>query len=184
MENLQRPTQLKEINWPVFKLSEKQPLIEGGVVFYQSDYADRDNGSTHSNVRIIDNRNLPYPTLGRRRLQLQADNITLYPIGKALYFLSDLIKTAKASTWFLDNHGKLFQRQKTQRAVLECYPIQEVFPTEGLGAVVQLKGIPTRFKTAFKPHQTQGYAGVLKLGVSYIFYGYYTEPFKKSWRMV
>lgn len=184
MENLTKPINLAQICFPVFKLGEKQPTTENGRVFYQSDYVLLDDASTKTNIRVIDDKNIDKSTLGLRRLRLKVDGEQLYPIGKAIYFLVDLVKLAKATSWFIDNTGLIFQHSKRTRVKLKCCKIKQVLPLNGLGAVIEVEGIPQRFKTIFKPKPEEIYAGVLILNAGYILYGFYTELQKDTWRKI
>ena len=175
---------LMEIVWPVFRVSEHKPLVSDGVIYYKSEYSDKGDDSVINNVRIVDNKNIPKDTLGKRRLELLAHDVPLQFIGRAVYFLGDLVKLAKPTTWFIDNSGALFQHKKTNTALLKCYRISKTMPTNGLGTVIEVEGLPNRFKTVFKPRADQYYAGILCMGASRIFYGYYSDPFKDTWRKV
>lgn len=175
---------LEKIVWPVFRLSERKPFIDSGVVYYATEYTDLDTHLHTGTLRIVDDRNIEKPTLSRRRLELLAQEVKLFPIYKAIYFLSDLLKLAKATTWFIDSAGTLFQYEKTKRAKLIVRKITKVLPTEGLGSVIELEGIPQRFKTTFKPDADAEYGAVLQNGLSYILYGIYNEKPRESWRLI
>lgn len=175
---------LEKVAWPVFRLSEKEPLIDNGVVYYATEYTDLDTDQHTGTLRIVDDRNIDRPTLSRRRLELLTKEVKLFPIHRAVYFLGDLLKLAKATTWFIDSAGTIFQYKKSKRAKLIVRKITKVLPTEGLGSVIELEGIPTRFKTTFKPEADAQYAAVLKSGMTYIFYGIYKDEPKESWRLI
>lgn len=175
---------LEKIVWPVFRLSEKEPQREGGVIYYATEYTDLDSNENTATLRIVDDTNIDKPTLSRRRLVMLVQGVQLFPIRQALYFLGDLLKQAKSTTWFIDSSGTLFQYQKTRRARVIVRRITKVLPTEGLGAVIELEGIAHRFKTVFKPDADAEYAAVLQCGLGYIFYGLYRDKPNESWRMV
>lgn len=175
---------LEKIVWPVFRLSEKEPQQDSGVVYYATEYTDLDTNEHTATLRIVDDRNIDKPTLSRRRLVLLVQGAKLFPIRQAIYFLGDLLKQAKSTTWFIDSSGTLFQYAKTRRAKVIVRRIMKVLPTDGLGAVIELEGIAHRFKTVFKPSADAQYAAVLQCGLSYIFYGIYTDKPNESWRMV
>jgi hypothetical protein len=175
---------LEKITWPVFRLSEREPQRDNGVVYYATEYTDLDTDEHTGTLRVVDDRNIDKPTLSRRRLELLAQDVKLFPIRKAIYFLGDLLKLAKSTTWFIDSNGQLFKYTKSQRAKLLVRKITKVLPTEGLGAIIELEGIPHRFKTTFKPDADAEYAAVLKTGMSYIFYGIYKDKPNETWRLV
>jgi len=97
----------------VYRIAEKPPQQRDGVVFFSSEYVDELEQSSYS-LKIVDDKNLPGSTLGRRRLQLrETEQVRLHPLRTAIYLLADLIKLAKASTWFIDSSGRVFQYKKT-----------------------------------------------------------------------
>jgi len=175
---------LEKIVWPVFRLGEKEPQRDNDVVYYATEYSDLDTHEHTATFRVVDDRNIPGDTLSRRRLKLAVDNVPLFPIRQAIYFLGDLLKLAKTTTWFIDSQGQLFQHKKSTRAKLIVKKIKNVFPTTGLGAVIELEGMHQRFKTMFKPSADMQYAAVLQVGLSYIFYGLYADKPAESWRLI
>ena len=175
---------LEKIVWPVFRLGEREPQQDNGVIYYATEYTDLDTSENTGTLRIVDDTNIDKPTLSRRRLELLIQEVQLFPIRQAIYFLGDLLKIAKNTTWFIDSTGILFQYSKTRRARIVVRRITKVLPTEGLGAVIEVEGIAHRFKTVFKPDADAEYAAVLQCGLSYIFYGLYKDKPNESWRMV
>jgi len=165
----------------VFRLGERKPEQYSGLVFYHTHYVD-DMNTESVNIRVVDDANLSGTTLGLRRLQLQDEK--LFPIRTAIYFLADLVKLAKSTTWFIDNSGRVFQYEKNTRAKLQTKRIKQVLPAQGLGCVVELEGISSRFKAMQRPSETQNFARVLKLGMGFIFYGFCETVKPDSWRMV
>ena len=165
----------------MFRLGERKPEQDGGIVFYHTRYVDNNNVESVT-MRVVDDANLSGETLGLRRLQMQKEK--LFPIRTAIYFLADLVKLAKATTWFIDNSGRIFQYEKNTRAKLQTKKIKQVLPASGLGCVIELEGLSSRFKCMQRPSETQVYARVLKLGVGFIFYGFCEEVKPDSWRMV
>ena len=176
---------LMEIHWPVFKLGEKKPEQQQGLVFYYSEYADKQNNTPGYSFRVVDDQSEKGDTLGLRRLRLKADpKVKLFPIRTAIYFVADLVKLAKSTTWFIDNSGHVFHYEKNTRAKLQTRKIKQVLPASGLGCVIELEGIATRFKSMHKPSEFQQYARVLQTGMAYIFYGFCDRKYPDSWRMV
>jgi hypothetical protein len=175
---------LEQIVWPVFRLGEREPQRDNGVVYYATEYSDLDTSEHTATFRVVDDTSVAGETLSRRRLILARDDVPLYPIRQAIYFLGDLLKLAKATTWFIDSSGQLFQHKKSTRAKLVVRKIKNVFPTTGLGAVIELECIPQRFKTTFKPGADAEYAALLQCGLTYIFYGLYSDKPAESWRLI
>jgi hypothetical protein len=174
---------LAEIVFPVFRLGEKCPIVQDGLVYYKAEYSDKDTAEHTTNYRLIDDRNIDKPALGLRRLVLLHKYI-LFPIGTAIYFLVDIIKLAKSTTWFIDSNGNIFQHKKTKRAKLTTKKIKQVLPADGIGCVLELEGISSRFKTMKQPNTYEQYAGVLHMDNSYLLYGYFESPQKDTWRLV
>ena len=183
METLSKHTRLETLAWPVFRLGEKAPQHDNGVVFYYTHYVDEHNSESLS-IRVVDDTTLPQATLGLRRLILKSQEQNLYPIRTAIYFLADLIKLAKATTWFIDSSGHVFQYEKNTRAKLQTKRITKVLPADGLGCVIELQGISSRFKSLQRPSEHELYAKVLKLGMGFIFYGFCETATPDSWRMI
>lgn len=167
----------------MFKLGERQPAQDGGLVFYYTHYVDELN-TENVTLRIVDNKDYPQKTLGLRRLALKAVGESLFPIRTAIYFLADLVKLAKSTTWFIDSSGRVFHYEKTTRAKLTTKKVKNVLPADGLGCVFELEGISSRFKAMRRPGEHEHYARVLQLGMGFIFYGFCDTHKPDSWRMV
>lgn len=183
MDTSTKHTRLSEIHWPVFKLGEREPVQRDGLVLYYTHYVDEMNCES-ATVRIVDDRNMPQTTLGLRRLALKASGETLFPIRTAIYFLADLVKLAKSTSWFVDSSGRVFHYEKNTRAKLTTRKIKQVLPASGLGCVFELHGISHRFKAMRRPQEHEIYAQVLKLGMGFLFYGFCDTHKPDSWRMV
>jgi hypothetical protein len=177
-------TALQAITWPVFKLSDKQPSRNNGLVFFHTEYLN-ENNSTSLTLKIVDDINLPQKTLGLRRLALQKDpSVTLHKISTAIYFLADLIKLAKATTWFIDSSGKVFQWKKYTRAKLVTKKIKKVLPADGIGCVLEVDNLSQRFKSLQRPQDFHQYAVFLVINHMYFLYGLSETTRKDSWRLV
>lgn len=169
---------LNNISFPVYKLLEQPPIIERGVAFYLNKRIDQEVFKK----RIIDDKNLPGKTLSRRRLAIPESD--LYKIKHAIYFLGDLVKLAKSTTWFIDSNGMLFQYKKTQFVPLVCRRIVNVFPGPSTGKILEVEGISTRFKTLFSPPVSHSYCLLLKISNSYVLYGTCEKKHKDTRRKI
>ena len=167
----------------MFRLGEREPQQESGLVYYYTHYVDELNSET-ATIRVVDDKNLPQANLGLRRLHLKHLGEPLFPIRTAIYFLADLVKLAKSTTWFVDSSGRVFHYEKSTRAKLTTKRIKQVLPADGIGCVFELVGVSNRFKAMQRPSETQLYARVLQLGMGYIFYGFCETHKPDSWRMV
>lgn len=173
--------ELHNISWPVFKLRDEQPQKEGGAVLYTFEYLAGDTLVT--NTKLVDDTNAPGDTLGARRLCLSMEH-DLFKTGSAIYFLQDLVKLAKPTSWFIDSKGNVFKYKKTISAKLKIYKVKQVLPAPGIGCVLELEGLSTRYKSLARPTDLQRYAGVLHWGMSTMLYGLYTETHKETWRKI
>lgn len=176
---------LSDIEWPVFRLGEVQPSVIDNQIVYLKEYFLPDTAESTYRIRVVDDKDVPGNTLGMRRLILKHSKAPLFPIRTALYFLPDLIKMAKKHTWFIDNSGKLFQYRKSQYCRLEFHKITKIIPLAGgFGCLVQVEGLAQRFKCMFPPNASQKYAGILRWGLGYLFYGLYKEKHTPTRRQV
>jgi len=123
-------------------------------------------------------------TLGIRRLRILNKGQALQKIGRAIFFLGDLVKIAKRQSYFIDSNGKLFQYKKSMRAKLTFKRLLNVIPIATGGALLEVEGINSRFKCLFAPKTLELYVGVLEFGKSHILYGLYEQPYKSTWRMI
>lgn len=152
---------LQEISFPVYKLAEYRPSIENGVVYY----------NTKKGIEIVDIPSVPGESLTARRLALLGDGQTLYTRMHAIYFIGDLVRSSKTSTWFIDSTGKIFQHKKSTMVEIVCKPIESIIKING-GVLIEVAGIPSRLMALYPPTDLQKYASLIKNGHSFIFYGY------------
>ena len=181
---MRKPIGLAALVWPVFRLGEHEPRTHGKLSFYSSEYIDLNNPKLFSRYRVIDDKNIDKPTLGLRRLVLKEQDVKLFPIGSAIYFLQDVIKLAKSTTWFIDSLGQIFQHKKLVRAKLKTHKIIQILPASGIGCVLEVDGLSERFKSLQIPKPYELYAGILNYNRCNLLYGYYSEPIQTTWRLV
>ena len=55
---------------------------------------------------------------------------------------------------------------------------------KGGGAIIEVEGFPTRFKTLYTPKEDEVFAGILVNGMTHILYGVYTKLHNDTWRMI
>lgn len=175
------PTDLQSLSYPIYKLPDA-PNVDDGVIYYYSEIEKED--VIMSKLLIVDDINAKGDTLAKRRLQLMTENVPLYRLRHAIFFLGDLIKIATPSTSFIDSNGKLFNYKKTTMVKLKFYRIDNIFPIRTGGAIVALDGIPSRFKVLDTPMDNVVCAGVLHNGMSNILYGLYDHIPTDSRRMI
>lgn len=183
MESLTRPINLSQISYPVFKLGDSQPTTIDDVVIYARQYLLESGEEIHK-YYVVDDKSIPAPTLAKRRLKLMAMQVNLKKLGKAVFFLGDLVKLANPSTWLIDSTGLVFQYKKSERAKLSFKKITKIHRIQTGGAILEVDGIATRFKCLFAPRATEQFAGILKIGLSYVLYGVYDTKHDDTWRMI
>ena len=174
---------LANITFPVYRIGVEKPSFDKGIAYYvlgkDTEYED-----AQYQILVLDDKNIPHESLALRRLHLKKQGVKLYSISKAIFFISDLIKMAKARTWFITSTGEVFQYKKTLRVKLKYLPISKVMPMQNGGAIIEVKGLEQRFKTLFMPYPWQKYAGVLEYNRSIILYGLYDQEYKESYRLI
>lgn len=175
---------LSQVSFPVYRLTKNKPLIQDGIVYYYNEYFNIDTAESHKVVSIIDDTNIPENSLSRRRLRAKALGAPLYPVRKAIFFLGDFIRMAKSGYWFIDSNGKLFTYTKSTRTRLTFKRITKVIPSKSTGSLIEVEGIPHRFKTLYEVRSTMRFAGILQYGFTYILYGVYDRKYRDSWRLI
>lgn len=174
-----RPISLTEIVYPVFKIGSERPTQEDGVTLFMRLYEDGVN-----KYKVVDDKNLPGETLALRRLQLMKEGVPLKSLGTAMFFLGDLIKIAVPRLWLIDSIGNVFQYKKSISTKLQFKKITYVHKISTGGAILEIEGMPNRFKCMFAPTPNETYAGVLKHGMTYILYGLYEQKYDDTVRRI
>lgn len=173
---------LKDLQFPVYRLGLEKPSQYDGVLYYEYLATNKEHEEVHQKY-ILDDTNVPGSSLAMRRLVMLSNGVKLKKLHTAVFFLSDFIKLATASTWFIDSSGKLFQHKKKTRAKLTFRPISQIIPMQTGGAIIEVVGVPARFKTLFAP-KYEKFAGLLQVGRVYILYGLYEEKPEDTWRLI
>ena len=167
----------------MFRLGEHPPSIIDGVVVYLSQHID-DEDVVNTIYRIVDDKNLPGDSLAARRLILAKEGVLLKRINRAVFFLGDLIKLAKSSTWFIDARGNTFTYKKSRRVKLVYKKIVKCINIPTGGSIIEVENIPQRFKCLYTPKVHEKYAIVLVDKATHILYGFSETLNKDSWRMI
>ena len=176
---------LTDIAFPVFLLPEK-PLSDDSVAFYLRG-KDTEYSDAQYKLLIIDDKKVPGSTLASRRMHLLTKGTTLYKLKVAIFFVSDFIKLASKSSWFIDSTGQVVSYTKTQRVPLVFKKITKLLSTGAGGLVVEVEGIGSRFKTLLPLRsysEVPKFAGLLKIDNGYLLYGLYKDLLKDSNRMI
>lgn len=174
---------LSEIHFPVYRLNKDVPLKNGTILYYRNTRYNIDNNTTWDIIRIIDDTSINEASLGRRRLHIP--NKHKFPIRRCYMYPKDLIRQGSNGYWLIDSSGKLFQYTKSTKVPLICRKITNILPgVNGIGSVIEVEKLTSRFKTLYIPNNQERYAGLLKFGRGYLLYGLFTNEFKDTWRMV
>jgi hypothetical protein len=171
------------IAFPVFRLGTTPPTIEDGVSFYLIG-KDIEYSDAEYKMLILDDKNRPEPSFALRRLAMQNEGVGLYKLNKAIFFISDLIKLARGSTWFVDKDGQIFDYTKSMRVKLVYKKISRITPIATGGAIIEVAGESARFKTLHKPDPSATVAGLLLIKNSYVLYGLYDKMYDSTTRMI
>lgn len=174
---------LSDLVFPIYVIGTKKPITDLGVSYF---VYGRNVGDTDEELKltVLDDKTVPGDTLAKRRLYLKCKNVPLKKLTKAIFFISDFIKIATPKIWFIDSKGNIFNYTKSKSVPLLYYKIKSMTAMPQGGQIVEVEGIPYRFKTLFKPTSEVMYAGVLKDGMEYILYGLYDKKYKNSVRRI
>jgi len=171
------------IAFPVYRVGGLDPLHEDGVSFFLTGL-DTTEATAEYRLLIIDDKNCVGQDLAARRLQLRKQGVQLYALKQAIFFIGDLIKLAKAKTWFIDCNGQFFQYKKSRRVPLVFRRVTRVTRIQTGGAIIEVEGFSHRFKTLFAPTTEQTHAGVLMVDRAVILYGLYDQAYDDTIRAV
>jgi len=174
---------LNQIQFPIYHLGQDKPLKEGTRWYYYYEVHHKD-GEVDPKTAIIDDTSVVGNSLAMRRLQLKNVGTHLHKLKHAVFFLGDMVKLSKGGTWFIDSEGYVFEYRKTKKVPLVFKPISQVIPMKTGGAVIEIQGVGTRFKTLYAPKPTEKYAGLLLVGTGYLLYGVYEEEHPSTVRMI
>lgn len=166
------------IRFPVYYIGANKPNVVDNKIFTAYTDGERDR------VQIVDDKSITGNSLAWRRLQLKNNGVALFPLKKAVFFISDLVKLSKLGSWFIDSDGTLFEYRKTKKVPLVFKPISQIIPISTGGSIVEVQGIGTRFKTLHAPKGTEKWAGLLLVGTGYLLYGLYDNKQEDTSRMI
>ena len=152
-------------------------------LFYAYSEHEKD-GTVKDIVQVIDDKSVEGSSLAMRRLRLKDSGTTLAKLKHAVFFIADMVKLSKNGTWFIDSEGTLFEYKKSKRVPLVFRPISQIIPMKHGGALVEVKGLSTRFKTLHAPTGLEKYAGLLLVGTAHILYGLYKDKLEDTVRMI
>lgn len=146
---------LSQIVWPIYRIKSDAEIITDETGSYFQD------DETLARKYIV-----PAGTgsLSRRRL---ATNVSLYTLDSPWYSYVDLLHNP--ATRFIDSEGKIFKYKKTEFGKLTYHKILNKVRIHG-GCVLIVEGVHCRFFLNRAPNPDEKYAGVLRVGRSFILY--------------
>lgn len=163
------------MSYPVYQLPTGIKLLtEGTRKLTRKEFVDKE-GNTIFVERVLDDTSIEGDTIGKRRMVLASQEIPLVKLRTGVYFLGDLIKVAEPKRLFVDSNGYVFRYLKSSSVSLIFRKIVQKLPVPGgMGTVIEVEGIPTRYKTLQLSQLVGRYAGLLaRKGGGYILYGTY-----------
>ena len=174
---------LEKLTFPVFLIGKEEPIFENGISYFYYIKVVKE-GDDVEKMLVVDNKNVPGDTLSRRRLWMKNKGIALKKLKRAIFYFHDLVKACKGSTWFIDSKGLIFKYKKTTRLPIEYKKIKKVIHSSPGVVILEVEGVPTRFKILYAPNPTMKYAGVLRMGMGYVLYGFFEKPLPSTWKMI
>ena len=171
--------ELHNLQFPVYEIGTDTPIEEDDML-----YIERINDKGESDVFIIDDKSVPGESLAMRRLIMASREARLKPLSTAIFFIADLVKYSNPSKWFVDSDGKHFRYVKTTFYPLVCRKITKVKEIPTGGALIEVEGISSRFKTLHTPDPRNTHAGLILIGKGTVLYGLYPGPFQDTRRKV
>lgn len=156
---------INKIQFPVFTLPSEDWSLTDGLLFLENE--------------IVDDRNMPGDTLGKRRLQ---SPFKMMPLKRSINSFVGVLKQSKNT--FIDSKGTPFIYLKTKMCPLKYLKIKKIV-TRDIASLVYVSGCNSPFTVPRPPAPEMRWAGVLHLhGFPWELYEYSEEPKKNTQRKV
>lgn len=162
---------LSDIKFPIYTLTPNYKKIweEYNVLYIE----------TPSGIYVLDNKNLPGDTLGRRRLKINTSD--KYIPRRCYLTLSQMINGK--DKWFIDSEGKHFKWTKSEYVKLKYHKVKKVHRSESY-CILHLHDIIFPQKVNCRLAYAINYVGVLHSNDGYILYEYTDEKKKDTMRKI
>ena len=155
-----------KIKFPVYPLGSSNWDTSDGLVFIDN--------------LIIDDRNMPGDTLGKRRLQTPHNG--LYQLKRSIPSFVGVLKQDTNS--FIDNEGALFIYEKTKFAALKYEKIEKIIK-KNVVSLLFIQNCRTPFTIPRPPAEEIKYVGVLYLHeIPWMLYDYSETKLKDTKRKI
>lgn len=125
----------RNVKFPVYILNAEEYYQQDGLVFV--------------NGRIVDDRNQPGDTIGKRRLTTEHKVARL---GKACFSFIELLDSKK--TTFIDTYGRAFIYEKTKLLPVVSYKIKKKIAKDTY-TLLFLKGVNCPYVVPRYPHKEE-----------------------------
>lgn len=153
---------INKVVFPVFTLQSDDWTLTDGLLFLEGE--------------VIDDKNMPGDTLGKRRLQ---SPFTMKPLNRSINSFVGLLKQSRKT--FIDSNGVPFIYQKTKMCSLKYLKIKKIVTRE-IACLVYVEGCNSPFTVPRPPAEGMLWAGVLHLhGLPWELYEY-SDVYKKNTR--
>lgn len=163
---------LRNIKFPVYSIGGHARLwLENNVLFLESD-----SGIIYK----MDNKNLPFDTIGKRRLRISKKE--RYKFTGTYFTIAQLVKSNKKL--FIDNEGNIINYKKNRRVPLIYRQIIKKKLVEGKGILLYAKGISSPFLVSSFVYRGETYLGLLNISDGYLIYELSEERKADSWRKI
>jgi hypothetical protein len=153
---------IRNVNFPVYKLGTDDLHYYNGILFAEG--------------KVIDDRNMSYETIGKRRLSIKEE---LYPLRYVAFNYIDLINAGYRH--FIDNRGRAFSYRKSKYCTVKSLKVEKIKYKDEYSTVV-LKGCSNEFKVWRPPQDGLTWAGVIYIDKFPWEIIEYTESKKKSYK--
>lgn len=161
---------LFEVEFPIYSITSSYKKIweDTNVLYIETPY----------NTYVLDNKNLPGDTVGKRRLQIH--NSIVYQPRRVYYNIEQLLHSKDKI--YLDSLGRCFKYKKTEVVPLKYHKIKSVTRTDD-GCILELdilfpQKVNCRLAYGIK------YVGILHTRYGYILYSFEEELQKDSRRKI
>jgi len=164
---------LHEITFPIFELyGDYNYYIEDNILYAQR----RDK------TLIVDNKNINEKTLGKRRLQIRENKLS---VNRVYYSVKELLTCKHNFRIFLDNYGNIFEYNRKHFVPLVCHKIISYKLVENYGILIRVSKCNERFLLSGATNmQYYKYARILHTRCGYIFYDLVHKYCKNSKRLI
>jgi len=156
---------IDKVSFPLFRLPSDNWNQIDGLLFVDKE--------------IVDDKNMPGDTLGKRRLQ---SPFTMLKLNKSINSFIGVLKQPKYT--FIDSKGTPFIYQKTKMCSLKYLKIKKIV-TRDVATLIYVHGCSSPFTAPRPPESGMLWAGILHLhGLPWELYEYSTVKKKNTRRKI